>query len=85
MMMTSNPYYILMRPGTLEILERIWRYRQDSGEPVCFTLDAGANVHLLYPADSRERTAAFITDELLPFCQEGQFISDQVGEGACRY
>lgn len=85
MMMTSHPYYILMRPGTLEILERIWQYRQDTGEAVCFTLDAGANVHLLYPAAARERTAAFIRDELLPFCQEGQYINDRVGEGACRF
>ena len=84
MMMTSEPYYILMKPGTLEVLERIWAYRRSSGEPVCFTLDAGANVHLLYPDSSREAVAAFIADELLPFCQDRQYISDRVGEGAKR-
>ena len=84
MMMTSNPYYILMRPGTLQILERIWEFRQDTGEAVCFTLDAGANVHLLYPEASRPRVDPFVQEELSPFCQDGQYISDRVGEGASR-
>ena len=49
MMMTSNPYFILMKPNTLKIIDAIWEYRRKSGVPVCFTLDAGANVHLLFP------------------------------------
>lgn len=85
MMMASNPYYILMKPGTLQILERIWEFRRSSGEPVCFTLDAGANVHLLYPAASAPRVLAFVQDELLTFCQEGQHIRDRVGDGAFRF
>ena len=27
MMLTSNPYFILMKPNTLEIINRIWEYR----------------------------------------------------------
>src|SRR5690606_30712639 len=49
MMMTSMPYFILMKPNTLEIINRIWKYRAATGITVCFTLDAGANVHVLYP------------------------------------
>ena len=49
MMMTSMPYFILMKPNTLETIERIWQFRKEQGVPVCFTLDAGANVHLLFP------------------------------------
>lgn len=84
MMMTSQPYYILMKPATLQIIERIWEFRKAEGEPVCFTLDAGANVHLLYPAASREKVVPFIQDALLPFCEDGQHISDQVGAGPVR-
>ena len=81
MMMTSNPYYILMKPATLQIIERIWEFRRTEDEPVCFTLDAGANVHLLYPEKSREKTDAFIQEALLPFCQDRQHICDRVGTG----
>ena len=45
MMMTSMPYFILMKPNTLEIINKIWQFRQQTGTHVCFTLDAGANVH----------------------------------------
>jgi diphosphomevalonate decarboxylase len=33
----------------LEIINAIWKFRNDTKTPVCFTLDAGANVHVLYP------------------------------------
>ena len=49
MMMTSMPYFILMKPNTLEIINKIWKFRNETQIPVCFTLDAGANVHVLYP------------------------------------
>src|SRR5690606_37221529 len=74
MMMTSRPYYILMKPATLEIIGRIWEFRQRTGVPVCFTLDAGANVHVLYPQESAEKVLEFIKDELVAYCQNGQYI-----------
>ncbi|MDA3822112.1 MAG: hypothetical protein PF450_05810, partial [Bacteroidales bacterium] len=49
MMMTSSPGYILMKPNTIEAIQRIRNYRKSSGKNVGFTLDAGANVHVLYP------------------------------------
>lgn len=82
MMMTSNPYYILMKPNTLEIINRIWKYRHETNMPICFTLDAGANVHVLYPENVKQRAETFIKDELARFCENGQFISDDVGKGA---
>lgn len=82
MMMTSHPYFILMKPNTLEIINRIWQFRADTRVPVCFTLDAGANVHVLYPAAYKEMVSIFIKQELAVFCQNGQFIDDQVGNGA---
>jgi diphosphomevalonate decarboxylase len=82
MMMTSLPYFILMKPNTLEIINKIWKFRNETKIPVCFTLDAGANVHLLYPENVRVETLQFIKDELVGYCQNGQYICDEIGFGA---
>ena len=82
MMMTSNPYFILMKPNTLEIINNIWSFRRASNIPVCFTLDAGANVHMLYPAAHDVKIQEFIKDELVGHCQNGQYICDELGTGA---
>lgn len=81
-MMTSMPYFILMKPNTLEIINRIWKFRQDTGIPVCFTLDAGANVHVLYPENVAVKVLEFIKSELLGYCQNNQYICDEIGAGA---
>ena len=55
LMMTSDPNYILMEPDTLRIIKTIRRYREQQNVPVCFTLDAGANVHILYPENIKQK------------------------------
>ena len=85
MMMTSLPYFILMKANTLRIIEKIWAYREATKIPVCFTLDAGANVHLLFPHKVKEEVMAFIESELAGLCQGGHFIVDQIGEGSEKY
>jgi len=82
LMMASQPYFILMHPNTLEVLNKVWAYRQEVNSSLCFTLDAGANVHLLYPKSERDTVLKFINEELAVFCQNGQFIEDQIGNGA---
>ncbi|SDR87008.1 diphosphomevalonate decarboxylase [Formosa sp. Hel1_31_208] len=82
MMMTSLPYFILMKPNTLEIINKIWSYRNTNNSKVCFTLDAGANVHVLYPENEKDSVLEFIKNELVVYCQNGQYICDQIGFGA---
>lgn len=82
MMMTSMPYFILMKPNTLEIINKIWSYRKESDSKLCFTLDAGANVHLLYPENEKDTVLRFIENQLSRYCQNGHFIEDQVGKGS---
>ena len=82
MMLTSTPYFILMKPNTLEIINRIWAYRKRNQSKVCFTLDAGANVHMLYPFTEKEEIHAFIANELASFCKNGEYIHDMAGQGA---
>jgi diphosphomevalonate decarboxylase len=84
MMMTSMPYFILMKPNTLHIINAIWKFRNDTKTPLCFTLDAGANVHVLYPENVSAKVLQFIKDELVGFCQNGQYICDQIGNGAIK-
>lgn len=82
MMLTSNPYFILMKPNTLEIINKIWKYRQEHNSNICFTLDAGANIHVLYPFSERENVNQFIDNQLSKYCQKNQYICDTVGFGA---
>ncbi|MGO3707864.1 MAG: diphosphomevalonate/mevalonate 3,5-bisphosphate decarboxylase family protein [Mesonia hippocampi] len=84
MMMTSNPYFILMKPNTVEVIHKIWQYRALTKSKLCFTLDAGANVHLLYPENEKEEILHFINKELVGYCQNGHYICDAVGEGALK-
>ena len=80
MMMTSIPYYLLMRPNTLAIIEEIWRFREKSGLAICFTLDAGANVHLLYDGRIAETVMNFVNNTLLPYCKNGQYLCSDTGK-----
>ncbi len=82
MMMTSLPYFILMKPNTLQIINKIWQFRKETGLPICFTLDAGANVHVLYPSKEEEKILKFINTELVAYCQNGHYICDKIGFGA---
>ncbi len=82
MMMTSMPYFILMKPNTLEIINKIWKFRSDTKIPVCFTLDAGANVHVLYPENVVNEVLQFIKTELVGYCQNANYICDGIGKGS---
>lgn len=77
MMMMSEPAFILMKTGTLEVINRIWEFRRITGLPLFFTLDAGANVHLLFPNDvERDKITDFINQELLQFAQNRGVVKD---------
>ena len=81
LMMCSNPSFILMKPNTLNIINEIRRFREETKTPMCFTLDAGPNVHLLYPDNEAKKVEKFIKNELVTFCNQGRWIADHVGDG----
>ncbi|MFH1119930.1 MAG: diphosphomevalonate decarboxylase [Bacteroidota bacterium] len=80
MMMTSMPGYLLIHPNSLKIIEKVIDFRKQSGSAVCFTLDAGPNVHLLYPARDLEKILPLI-EELKEHCYHGTAIEDKMGSG----
>lgn len=81
LMLCSSPNYILLQPNTLQIISEIKNYRQESKVQVYFTLDAGPNVHLLYPESQRKEVQKFIEERLLIYCQDANWIDDHVGNG----
>jgi len=80
-MMCSSPSFILMEPNTLEMIKRIQAYRKETKVPVCFTLDAGPNIHLLYPDEYKEQVDHLIVDQLAELTENGAIIKDFVGQG----
>lgn len=83
MMMTSGDYYMLIKPGTVYIIDQIFQFRKETGLPVCFTLDAGPNVHLLYPESIQEKVHLFLEQNLLNGLKS--VIYDQAGTGGTIY
>jgi diphosphomevalonate decarboxylase len=81
LMMSSNPSYILLKPNTLEMIERVRRYREESKHPIYFSLDAGPNLHVLYPGEIIHEVRVFIDEELKPLCEDETYLQDWVGEG----
>ncbi|MEM7572855.1 MAG: diphosphomevalonate decarboxylase [Bacteroidota bacterium] len=81
LMMASSPPYLLVEPNTINAIRAVQQWRQDTGHPLYFTLDAGPNLHLLYPASIVEPVRQFVREELLHFCAGRQYIADQMGAG----
>lgn len=81
LMMASSPPAVLLEGGTLEIIRRVRAFREKTGLPVCFSIDAGPNVHLLYPRKIEVDIRQLIEHELVVYCACKKVISDTVGKG----
>lgn len=81
MMMCSTPSYMLMQPGTLSIIRKVREFREQSGIPVVFTLDAGANVHVLFPGQHRSYLGETLFPNLEKACEGGKYICSSIGAG----
>ena len=84
MMLTSNPSFILFKPNTINIINKVWDFRKENNSSLCFTLDAGANIHLLYHNNDYKLVQDFINDKLLVYCSNGKYINDNIGMGPTR-
>ena len=79
LMATSKPSYTLKEPNTINIINKILEFRKDTSLPICYTLDAGPNVHLLYPDFCADKVQPFIGDVLKDYCFDNKYIEDKVG------
>ena len=78
LMMLSSPSIILLKPESLEIILKVKEWRALNKIPITFTIDAGPNIHLIYPETSKEMVRSFIENVLWP---NKKVIHDQMGEG----
>jgi diphosphomevalonate decarboxylase len=83
LIMSSPGGVIVMEPRTLQIIQQI-RSARHKGLAVFFSLDAGPNVHLLYPESAGQEVEDFIREELVPLCENGFLIYDHCGSGPVR-
>lgn len=74
MMLTSKNGYFLIQPNTLNVLQAIREFRIQSGLPIYFTMDAGANVHLLYFEKNVTEIRDFIEKKILQYCASNACI-----------
>jgi diphosphomevalonate decarboxylase len=81
LMLTSDPGYILLNEQTIAIIEKIRKHRKKNQTKITFTLDAGPNLHVLYPISDKEKARAFIEQELKMHCEDGMIIHDFIGPG----
>ena len=69
-MMTSTPALHYWQPTSLRVMSAVRQWRSD-GLPVCYTVDAGPNVHVICPAtdaltvDKKLREIEGVTDVLV--------------------
>ncbi len=81
LMMSSHPSYVLLQPNTLTAIEKVRDFRKQTQLPLYFTLDAGPNLHLLYPMEHVAEIRGFVMQELSPLCENNKFLDDHVGQG----
>lgn len=81
LMLSSKPGYSLLKEATLEIIDQLRGFRQNTGTPITFTLDAGPNVHVLYPTSAKEKIRAWMSEKIKPLCENEKIIHDFTGAG----
>ena len=81
LMMTSDDGFILMHPETVRIISRIQEIRKETGLDICFTLDAGPNVQLLFFEEQIEQVNKLIVEDLLKNIEQYMRIDDFYGIG----
>ena len=82
LMMSSSDYYLLFKPNTVQAINEIIDFRKSTKLPIMFTLDAGPNIHVLYPQALKTQVEEFIKLQLKRLCLNNQILFDGVGPGA---
>ncbi|WP_282039903.1 diphosphomevalonate decarboxylase [Saccharicrinis aurantiacus] len=81
LMMSSTPSYCLLEPNSLAIINKIRDFRKETNIDLCFTIDAGPNIHVLYPESNKKQVQEFIDGDLGKFCSDNTAIHDYIGLG----
>lgn len=79
LMMSSEQGPLLWKGSTVEWMHYLRAIRRELQIPMAFTLDAGANLHLLYPDEARHQVLDLLQNAPLAALD---FIHDHTGMGA---
>ncbi|MCB9092091.1 MAG: diphosphomevalonate decarboxylase [Halobacteriovoraceae bacterium] len=61
MMMTSQNPYTLLKPNSIAVIDEIDTFiREQTNLPLTYTLDAGPNIHLIYPSSHQTQVEDFL-------------------------
>ena len=78
---TATPSCLYMEPNALRIIQIIRHFRMKTKLPLYFSLDAGTNIHLIYPERITSSVHTLIEQDLKPWLERPYVIHDQVGQG----
>jgi len=81
LMMSSSPSFVLLKPNSLKIIELVREFRSNTKVPLYFTIDAGPNIHLIYPLSHKVVIEEFINKKLKAYCENNMVIFDLIGSG----
>jgi diphosphomevalonate decarboxylase len=84
LMMSSRPGYLLLEGDSIRLIHFIRRMRSEHGISVTFTIDAGPNIHMLYPKTSHTKIIELIQVEFPEYISENRVIFDNIGLGPKR-
>lgn len=76
-MLTSQPKLFYWQPATIEVMQKVVEWRR-SGIPVCYTIDAGPNVHVITVGEHSTRVVA----SLMQIPGVGKVLVNQPGKAA---
>ncbi len=81
LMMSSDPPFILIKPETLRIINLIDNFIKDTNLPITYTLDAGPNLHLIYPNQYHPQVLDFIKLLVIDIINYENIKFDFIGGG----
>ncbi len=81
LMMSSIPGYILLEPESIALIRSIQELRVQQRIPVCYTIDAGPNIHLLFPKKIEKEILSWVNSKWKNYLDNNRIIKDQMGNG----
>ncbi len=81
LMMSSRPGYLLLEPDSIRIIKSLNHFRVNSKIPICYTIDAGPNIHVLFSKKYASNILDWLKSEFPDYVEHSRIIYDNVGTG----
>ncbi len=78
LMMTGLRPYSLLSGLSLEMIKSMWKFREEQNLFITFTIDAGPNLHLIYPLKNQNMIQRWLADH--PLKDSFTCFEDTLGE-----